>query len=159
VSTTTVDPTTLELPASEPWPAEADALARVCGAVTTLRVDVYGLRELHANRPWKGAARGFFQRLSVAPQSDLLLAPSRAQLLGAIVEAATLGERLGLRALALVDEARALDALRERFPNLVTVRVGTSVATLRAPSRDRDAELFALVDSLAARGVRSEFED
>lgn len=159
MSNSAVDASILELPARDPWPTEAEALARRCAAVTTLAVDAYGLRELHAGRPFDGASKGFFERLSRAPDSDLLHAPSRAHLLGALVEAATLGERLGPPALALMDEGRALDALRVRYPALTALRVFASTGTLRAPTRDRDAALFALVDALEARGVRVGFED
>ncbi len=159
MSNSAVDASVLELPAPEPWPTEAEALARRCAAVTTLAVDAYGLRELHAGRPFDAASKGFFARLSRAPDSDLLHAPSRAHVLGALVEAATLGERLGPPALALIDEGRALDALRSRYPALVTVRVFASTGTLRTPTREQHAALFALVDALSERGVRVEFED
>jgi|LNFM01.1.fsa_nt_gb hypothetical protein len=159
MSTVDADPSVLTLPASEPWPTAEDAIERRCAAVTTLAVDAYGLRELHAGRPFERRSDGFFARLSRAGDSDVRLAPSRAALLGALVEAATLGEKLRPAALALVDERRALDALRSRFSSLATVRVFASTGTLFAPTRERNAALFALIDNLEAAGVRVEFEE
>jgi hypothetical protein len=159
VSSERSDLSVLEVPALAPWPAEPEALARRCAAVATLSVDAYALRELHAGRAWKGPADGFFARVSRAPASDALATLTRPRLLGALVEAATVGERLGPAALSLVDEPRALDALKARYPSLSVVRVIASEGALRSPTREDAPELFALVDALAARGVRCEFED
>lgn len=147
---------TLCLPAVKPWP-EAPEAERWCARVERLEVDLYGQRERSAGREWP--RRGLLASLgaSSAPgASDLLLRLTRERLLGALLEAATLGETAGPRTLALLDEALVSKALRERFPRLREVRVGASEGAAELPPRERARELYALLDALAALGVRCE---
>jgi hypothetical protein len=134
---------TLTYPVVPPSPAD--------DVVQTIQLDLLGLKEELAGKAWSGPKQGL-ARLSAA-RSDLALKPTRAHLLKALLDLTT-HEKHGLAAMAFVDPGKLLPAFRARYPKLQTLHVFASEGFCLLPTRDEAPDLHALLDPLAALGVR-----